>query len=47
MIENQKNFLQVELTKIKHKIIEMENNIKQYSDERADIMKILQTHGAL
>ena len=47
IIENRKNFLGSEILKIKN---EIENNgqlIKEKSDERADKMKILKSHGAL
>ncbi|MBB5143115.1 DUF2326 domain-containing protein [Desulfovibrio intestinalis] len=47
VIENRKKFLQTELAEIKNKIIKIENDINSSTDERAKLMRLLQTHGAL
>lgn len=47
IIENRKNYLQGEIEKIKSSIKEQENNLKEKSEKRADLLEILSDHGAL
>jgi len=47
VIENRKKFLKTEITEIKHQITKIENDISAFTEERAKLMSILQTHGAL
>lgn len=47
VVENRKNFLQAEITEIKHLITSVENQIEEFTSERAKLMTLLQTHGAL
>jgi len=47
VVENRKKFLQAELAEIKHKIIDTESKILIATEERAGLMRLLQTHGAL
>lgn len=47
IIENRKKFLQTEIAEIKHKITKFENEINSSTEERAKLMRLLQTHGAL
>jgi uncharacterized protein YydD (DUF2326 family) len=47
IVENRKNFLQTEISEIKHQIAKFESGINACTDERAQLMRLLQTHGAL
>jgi len=44
---NRRDFLEVELTRIQQTIGEREVRIKELTEQRAEVMLILQTHGAL
>lgn len=47
IVENRKKFLQTEITEIKHQITRVESDINAFTEERASLMRLLQTHGAL
>lgn len=47
VVENRKKFLQTEITEIKNQITTIENEIGFFTEERAKLMQLLQTHGAL
>jgi uncharacterized protein YydD (DUF2326 family) len=47
VVENRKKFLQTEITEIRHLITKLENDINAFTEERAKLMRLLQTHGAL
>ena len=47
IVENRKNFLLAEITEIKHQIANIETKISSCNEERANLMAILETHGAL
>lgn len=47
IVQNRANFLQVEIEQIKNQITINNNNIEISTNKRADLMIILQTHGAL
>jgi uncharacterized protein YydD (DUF2326 family) len=46
-VQNRANFLQVEIEQIKNQISINDNNIEINTNKRADLMIILETHGAL
>ncbi len=47
VIENRRSFLQEEIARIKLLIVELDNTLKQKIEERASLMTILSSHGAL
>lgn len=47
IIENRRSFLESEITQLRQHIIDNDTKIKHLSDERATLMGILRTHGAL
>ena len=47
IVQNRANFLQVEIEQIKNQITINNNNMEINTNKRADLMIILQTHGAL
>ena len=47
IIENRKTFFLTEIAEIKHQLAKIESQINAASEEHADLMKLLQTHGAL
>ena len=47
IISNRRDFLELEIERLQRGIKEQEARIKKLTDERAEIMQILQTHGAL
>lgn len=44
---NRKNYLSEELSRLKRLVCETKNRIQTVDGKRAEIMKILETHGAL
>lgn len=47
VVENRKKFLQTEIAEIRHQMARVENDISASTEERANLMRLLQTHGAL
>lgn len=47
IVHNRKEFLQVEIDQIEHKIEDEEENIKINSEKRSSMMELLKNHGAL
>ena len=47
IVKNRKLFLEAEIVQIRNEYLICEDNIKQLSDERADLLQLLETHGAL
>jgi uncharacterized protein YydD (DUF2326 family) len=47
LIENRKQFLQSEIGRLERAIAERNGSIEAYTRERAELLQILQTHGAL
>lgn len=47
IIENRKNFLTSEINKLKKRIVNREHLIESKSNERASLLEIMNTHGAL
>ena len=47
VIENWRSFLQEEIARIKLSIVELDNTLKQTIEERASLVRILSSHGAL
>ena len=47
IVVNRKNYLQTEIARLRDKITERENRISKLSEERASLLSILRTHGAL
>jgi uncharacterized protein YydD (DUF2326 family) len=47
IIENRKNYLKTETDRINREIREQESKIKQLDEKRAELMEILESHGAL
>lgn len=47
VVKNRKKFLETEITETKHYITNLENEIEAFSRERASLLQLLQTHGAL
>lgn len=47
VVHNRKDFLEAEISKIKHEISANDKEIKNLSEKRSKLMSILQTHGAL
>lgn len=47
IVRNRKDFLNTEISEIKTQISENEDNVNELSNQRAEIMELLSTHGAL
>ena len=47
IVENRKRFLQTEITEIKHQVMQTESDINTFTEDRATLMRLLQSHGAL
>ena len=47
IIENRRAFLETEIRRIERKIRLQNEEIRRHTDERADLLRILETHGAL
>jgi uncharacterized protein YydD (DUF2326 family) len=47
VVNNRREFLQSEIVKLKQRITERTKKLNSFSSERADLMMILKTHGAL
>ena len=47
IIENRRAFLETEISRIERKIRHQNDEIRRLTDERADLLSILETHGAL
>ena len=47
MVVNRRNFLQTEIARLAQTVAARDSEIHAYSDERAELLVILQTHGAL
>lgn len=47
IIQNRKNFLKVEIEEIKNEISKNDLELRSFIDQRANLMEILNTHGAL
>ncbi len=47
IIRHRKLFLEAEITQIKNTLILRDNKIKETSDQRAELLQLLETHGAL
>jgi uncharacterized protein YydD (DUF2326 family) len=47
IVQNRRLFLEAEIVQLKNGLIAQENEIKQKSDERADLMQLLESNGAL
>jgi len=47
IVQNRKHFLQVEIEQIKNQLSANNKNIENGTNKRADLMAVLQTHGAL
>jgi uncharacterized protein YydD (DUF2326 family) len=47
VLENRRSFLQEEISRLQFEIARREESVVRFSDERASLLQILQTHGAL
>jgi uncharacterized protein YydD (DUF2326 family) len=47
LIENRREFLSIEIDRLRHKIQDTNNLIREKTEERASLLEVLQTHGAL
>ncbi|TAJ44085.1 ABC-three component system protein [Methanofollis fontis] len=47
VVSNRRDFLETEITRIQKVISEREEQIKELTDQRAEVLEVLQTHGAL
>lgn len=47
LIENRREFLSIEIDRLRHKIEVTNNLIREKTEERASLLEVLQTHGAL
>ena len=47
IVSNRKEYLRNEITNLKKEILEIGNRITELSEQRAELMKVLETHGAL
>jgi uncharacterized protein YydD (DUF2326 family) len=47
VIKNRKSFLNAEISQIKNQITKLNNELEKYINDRAELMQLLKTHGAL